>query len=217
MQLIIGNKNYSSWSLRGWLMLKGFDLAFDEIRLPLFTDTFAQEIGRYTDTKKVPVLIDGDIRVWDSLAICEYINEAYLKGAGWPSDIAERSLARAISCEMHSGFVDLRHEMPMNCRAKGEVNASDKALADIQRINQIWTDLRTRYSEQGPWLFGQFSIADVVYAPVALRFASYGPTISEQASAYVQTILGHPAIQEWIAAAKVELEVIPEEEVLTEK
>lgn len=217
MQLIIGNKNYSSWSLRGWLMLKGFDLAFDEIRLPLFTDTFAQEIGRYTDTKKVPVLIDGDIRVWDSLAICEYINEAYLKGAGWPSDIAERSLARAISCEMHSGFVDLRHEMPMNCRAKGKVNASDKALADIQRINQIWTDLRTRYSEQGPWLFGQFSIADVVYAPVALRFASYGPTISEQASAYVQTILGHPAIQEWIAAAKVELEVIPEEEVLTEK
>lgn len=216
MQLIIGNKNYSSWSLRGWLMLKGFDLTFEEIRLPLFTDMFTQEIGRYTDSGKVPALVDGEVRVWDSLAICEYISETKLQGGGWPSQTADRALARAISCEMHSGFMNLRHEMPMNCRAKRKVAVSTSTLAEIERIDRMWSSLRAQHHTQGPWLFGQFSIADVMYAPVALRFASYQPELSDGALHYVQQVLSHPAVQEWIAAAVLESEVIPEEEVGTE-
>lgn len=213
MQLVIGNKNYSSWSLRAWFMLKAFKLSFEEIKLPLFTETFAQEIGRYTDAGKVPALVDGQVRVWDSLAICEYLNDSKLQGAGWPSETAARALARAICCEMHSGFMNLRHELPMNCRAKRKVTPSEAALNEIHRIDQMWSALLEQHQAQGPWLFGEFSIADVIYAPVALRFASYQPNLSPSAQHYVQCVLQHPAIQEWVAAAILEPEVIPEEEV----
>ncbi len=218
MELIIGNKNYSSWSLRAWFMLRAFDLPFTETRLALFEEGFYSTLATYSPAGKVPVLIDNDITVWDSLAICEYISEAHLANKGWPADVADRTLARAISCEMHSGFFGLRHELPMNCRATRAVTPTEAALKDIARIDAIWTELLQKNATNGPWLFGDFSIADVMYAPVALRFKTYlsatnSPEISEQSRAYVETVLAHPAIQAWVAAARLESETIAEEEV----
>jgi glutathione S-transferase len=213
MELIIGNKNYSSWSLRGWLMLKAFDLPFTETRLALFEEGFYSTLATYSPAGKVPVLIDADVTVWDSLAICEYISEVHLANKGWPADVADRAVARAVSCEMHSGFFGLRHELPMNCRAKRAVTLTEAALKDVQRIDAIWTELLKKNSAQGPWLFGEFSIADVMYAPVALRFHTYNPELSEQSRAYVETVLAHPAIQAWVAAAHLESETIEAEEV----
>lgn len=212
MELIIGNKNYSSWSLRGWLMLKWFDLDFTETRLVLDTDQFKQQVSRYSPAGKVPVLIDGDLHVWDSLAICEYVNEAYLDGAAWPADAADRALARAISCEMHSGFFHLREEMPMNCRALRQLDVSDACQAEIARIDHIWTELRGRFAEKGEWLFGERSIADVMYAPVVSRFHTYQSELSGPARRYVQKVFDDPAIKEWIHAAQQESEVIEDEE-----
>lgn len=218
MELIIGNKNYSSWSLRAWFMLKAFDLPFTETRLALFEADFYASLANYSPAGKVPVLIDNGLTVWDSLAICEYINETHLANKGWPADVADRALARAISCEMHSGFFGLRHELPMNCRAKRAVTLTEAALKDVQRIDAIWTELLQKNSGNGPWLFGAFSIADVMFAPVALRFKSYhcealDSAISPQSRAYIDTVLAHPAIQAWVADAKQESETIEEEEV----
>jgi glutathione S-transferase len=213
MELIIGNKNYSSWSLRGWLMLKAFDLPFTETRLALFEADFYSSLANYSPAGKVPVLIDNGITVWDSLAICEYVSETHLDNKGWPADAAERALARAISCEMHSGFFGLRHELPMNCRAKRAVTLTEAALKDVQRIDTIWTELLQKNSAQGPWLFGAFSIADVMFAPVALRFDTYNTEVSAHSRAYVETVLAHPAVQAWVADAKQESETIEEEEV----
>jgi len=215
MELVIGNKNYSSWSLRGWLMLKGFDIPFTEIKLPLRTDIFTQQIGQYTAARKVPALIDGDIQVWDSLSICEYINETYLDGKGWPLSTSDRALARSISCEMHSGFFNLRAEMPMNCRAKRSMQPSDLALEEIKRIDNIWATCREKSSTQGEWLFGDFSIADIMYAPVALRFATYQTKLSDLSSDYVTSVLNHPAVIEWTDEAMGEEEIIQAEEVGT--
>ncbi|SFG46781.1 glutathione S-transferase family protein [Neptunomonas qingdaonensis] len=213
MELIIGNKNYSSWSLRAWFMLKAFDLPFTETRLALFEPDFYSSLANYSPAGKVPVLIDTDITVWDSLAICEYINETYLSHKGWPADVADRALARAISCEMHSGFFGLRHELPMNCRATRAVTPTDAALKDIARIDAIWTELLQKNSGNGPWLFGDISIADMMFAPVTLRFHTYNVEVSKQSRTYVETVLAHPAIQAWVAAAKLESETITEEEV----
>ncbi|GGB78479.1 glutathione S-transferase [Marinobacterium zhoushanense] len=212
MELVIGNKNYSSWSLRGWLVLKWFDLPFTEVGLLLDTDSFKQQIAQYSEAGKVPVLIDNGLRVWDSLAIAEYVNDAYLQGAGWPRDPADRALARAISCEMHSGFFNLRQEMPMNCRARRELTVSDACAGEIRRIDRIWSALRQRFAERGPWLFGERSIADAMFAPVALRFHTYGSELSELANEYMQTVLNDVAIREWIGAAQMELQVLDAEE-----
>lgn len=213
MELIIGNKNYSSWSLRGWLMLKAFGLPFTETRLALFEKEFYSTLATYSPAGKVPVLIDNDITVWDSLAICEYISEVHLANKGWPADVADRALARAVSCEMHSGFFGLRHELPMNCRAKRLITPTEAALKDIARIDAIWTELLQKNATNGPWLFGEFSIADVMYAPVALRFDTYNTEVSAHSRAYVETVLAHPAVQAWVADAKQEPETIEEEEV----
>ncbi|MBV1790690.1 glutathione S-transferase family protein [Marinobacterium sp. D7] len=212
MELVIGNKNYSSWSLRGWLVLKWFDLPFTEVRLLLDTDSFKQQIAQYSDAGKVPVLIDDGVRVWDSLAIAEYINDAYLQGTGWPRDMAERALARAISCEMHSGFFKLRQEMPMNCRARRVLTVSDACAGEIQRIDNIWSGLRQRFASKGPWLFGERSIADAMFAPVALRFHTYDSELSGPASEYVRTVLNDDAISEWMQDAQAELQVLDAEE-----
>ncbi|MEH6577711.1 MAG: glutathione S-transferase family protein [Amphritea sp.] len=212
MHLIIGNKNYSSWSLRGWFMLKAYNLSFTETRLPLLEDDFYTKIVDYSPAGKVPVLIDNGINVWDSLAICEYINETHLNNTAWPADPADRATARAIACEMHSGFFGVRNEMPMNCRAKRLIEFSADALKDIARIDQMWADLRASHADRGPWLFGDFSIADVMYAPVALRFHTYNPAISELSQQYVDTVLVHPAIQHWVKDAKQETEVVQEDE-----
>ncbi len=212
MQLLIGNKNYSSWSLRGWLMLKAFGLEFKEIKLSLFTDPFYQKISELSPAAKVPVLVDGEIRVWDSLAICEYINETYLKGEGWPSAAADRALARAVVCEMHSGYTALRNEMPMNCRALRLIELSDEAKQDVFKIDELWQQLILQYQQDGDWLFGRFTIADVYFAPVVLRFVTYGVELSEPSQQYMKKMRSLPALQEWIDDALQETEIVPEDE-----
>lgn len=213
MELIIGNKNYSSWSLRGWLVLNAFDIPFEETLLPLFNAAFYAELERRGVPGKVPVLLDGDIKVWDSLAICEYVSETYLDGRGWPVDKSARAEARSVANEMHSGFVAVRSEMPMNCRARKQLTLSEDALKEVARIDAIWSGLYERFSEQGPWLFGEFSLADVMFAPVVLRFVTYGVDVSAQSRRYMETMLSHPSIQCWMEDAEKESTVIAESEV----
>ncbi len=208
MKLIIGNKNYSSWSLRPWLLLRHFEIEFEEIRIPLFTEGFEATLARFTDANKVPVLHDGDINIWDSLAICEYISEQYLDGKGWPSDSTARAMARSASAEMHSSFFEIREHMPMNCRAKRRIDFTPELHAEINRVQQLWMQLRTRYADQGPWLLGDFSIADCIYAPMALRFNSYQPELNSTSREYIATILSHPAMKLWIQQAADEKEII---------
>ncbi|MCC5882787.1 MAG: glutathione S-transferase family protein [Halomonas sp.] len=216
MKLVIGNKNYSSWSLRPWLLLRMHGLSFEEIRVPLAQSSTRETLAAHSDAGKVPVLRDDDILVWDSLAICEYISEAYLSGAGWPAARQERAEARSLSAEMHAGFVELRTRMPMNCRASGRrVEITETLAAEIERIDRIWAQCQERYEGRGPWLFGEFSIADCMFAPVAFRFASYGVKVSPRATAYQQTLLGAEPMQEWAEQAKAEPEVIESAEVGT--
>ncbi|RXJ69465.1 glutathione S-transferase [Veronia nyctiphanis] len=212
MHLIIANKNYSSWSLRGWLMLTGFDLEFEETILPLFTDDFYSEIKRYSPVAKVPVLVDKELAIWDSLAIAEYVNETYLKGKGWPESAAERAKARSLSAEMHSGFPALRDEMPMNCRAMRKVSPSEQCQLDIKRIESIWTEQREQSSGNGEWLFGQFSMVDCMYAPVALRFKTYGVTLNPIAAKYMETVLQSQPVQRWLKESLEDTSIVSEDE-----
>lgn len=208
MELVIGNKNYSSWSLRAWFMLRAFDIPFEEKRLALFQEAFYEDIGQYTPAGRVPALVDQSVRVWDSLAICEYINDRYLNGAGWPASYEEKALARSLVCEMHSGFFALRNELPMNCRATRSIELSHEARKDIDRIDQMWRQLRVEHAERGDWLFGELSIVDVFYLPVASRFRSYQVEVSDESQAYIDFILAHPAAQQWIQDSCREPEVI---------
>ncbi|MFZ0486313.1 MAG: glutathione S-transferase family protein [Arenicellales bacterium] len=214
MKLIIGNKNYSSWSLRPWLLLSIYDIPFEELRIPLYTEHTKQALAAYTDAGKVPVLHDDGAVVWDSLAICEYVSEQHLDGRGWPAGVAERAEARSCSAEMHSGFFHLRNELPMNCRATDRNVAMTPGLAaDIQRIEAMWTGLRRRFSHRGPWLFGEFSIADCMYAPVASRFRTYGVGLPEACAAYVEHLLVSRHMMLWYRQAADERETIDAEEV----
>ncbi|MDD1793653.1 glutathione S-transferase family protein [Enterovibrio sp. ZSDZ42] len=216
MKLIIANKNYSTWSLRGWLVLRGFDIAFDEVELELFTESFYAEIAKHSGAAKVPVLVDGPIEVWDSLAICEYVNDQYLGGKGWPGDIAQRAKARAFSAEMHSGFQALRNEMPMNIRGRRKISPSEACLKDVARIDEIWAGQRQEFGNKGGWLFGEFSIADVMYAPVVLRFITYGVALSPDAQAYADHVLNSAAVQQWVNESKSDTSVVAEDEAGTE-
>jgi glutathione S-transferase len=208
--LIIGNKNYSSWSLRAWLLLRQFDIAFNEVKLTLDTPEFHARIGEYSAAGRVPVLLDGDLHVWDSLAIAEYANEQFLDGRGWPQARADRAHARAISAEMHSGFTALRRELPMNCRKRvradsiGDGAMSTDAARDVARVKDIWRDARGRHADAGAFLFGAFGIADAMYAPVVLRFISYDVALGEIERAYVDAVAALPALQHWIADAATE-------------
>ncbi|KOO09507.1 glutathione S-transferase family protein [Vibrio hepatarius] len=210
MQLYIANQNYSSWSLRAWLILAQYELDAEVIKLTLFTDEFYRALEKVTPTAKVPVLVDGEIVVWESLAILEYVNEAYLDGKAWPTSASERAKARAIASEMHAGFGYLRNEMPMNCRAKRKVHLSAGALKDIARIDQLWSQQMTDYPEG--FLFGDWSVADAMYAPVALRFETYGIELSDQAKTYQQRLLQSPAMQLWLAQASTETDIVEEDE-----
>jgi glutathione S-transferase len=203
LTLVIGNKNYSSWSLRAWLFLKHSGLAFDEVVIRLDTpDTHAQ-IARYGPSRRVPVLRQGELAVWDSFAICEYVAE--LTGKGWPQTPAVRAVARAVCAEMHSGFANLRSQWPMNARALNRHTPMTPALkADVERIDEIWNDCRGRCGDGGPWLFGDFTIADAVYAPVVLRFNTYGASVSATARAYMASVLKDRALEEWMQAARQE-------------
>lgn len=210
--LVIGNKNYSSWSLRAWLMLKHAGINFDEMRISLFVAGYKEKLLSISPAGKVPVYSEGDLLVWDTLAIGEYLYETHL--ALWPADKAARARARSVSAEMHSGFIPLRKAMPMNIRAHGRKVASSPELeADIMRIKNIWRELRTQYAEAGPWLFGQYSIADAMFAPVAFRFLTYGVTERGAVDDYVQTVARDPLVQEWLQAAELEQEVVAASEV----
>lgn len=210
MQLYIGNQNYSTWSLRAWLLFEQFGLEVDIIKLKLFTADFYATLRDVAQSEKVPTLVDNGLAVWDSLAILEYVNETYLHGKAWPADAKERAIARAISAEMHSGFGSLRSEMPMNCRAKRKVALSEGALKDIARIDAIWSQQMEQHPEG--WLFGAWSIADAMYAPVALRFETYGIELSEQAKRYQQKQLNSSAMQKWLAEASLETDIVEEDE-----
>ena len=211
--LVIGNRNYSTWSLRAWLFLRHHGIEFDETRLALDTEAFRQAIGHYSPSGRVPVLIHGPVRVWDSLAICEYVSDVFDGVHGWPEDPAARAEARSAVCEMHSGFAALRDELPMNCRARQRhVILSPAADRDIGRIATIWSEMRTRFGTGGPWLFGRFSIADTMFAPVAMRFLTYGVALQDAAGAWMTEMLAHPAMREWIAAAEQEPEIIAADE-----
>jgi glutathione S-transferase len=212
LTLVIGNKNYSPWSLRPWLFMKHISLEFQEFLIPLDTPESRDQIDRYAPSGRVPVLRQGTLCVWDSLAICEYAAE--LAGRGWPQAREARAVARAVCAEMHSGFSTLRSLWPMNARARNRRTAVPVALkADIERIDEIWNDCRGRFGGGGPWLFGEYSVADAMYAPVVLRFNTYGARISQAARWYMATVLEDAPLQEWLQAAKQEPWTIAAEEV----
>jgi glutathione S-transferase len=212
LTLVIGTRNYSAWSLRPWMLLRHLGLEFTEHAVPLDTPEFESEIGRYTPTRRVPVLLHGDLTVWDSIAICEYASEL-AGGRGWPQDAALRAEARALSAEMHAGFGALRNACPMNARATGRRVAMTAAIvADLRRIDAIWSGCRRDHGELGPWLFGGFSVADAMYAPVALRVRTYGLPLSSLAARYHDTMLADPHLREWIDASERETQVIPHDE-----
>lgn len=214
MKLIIGNKNYSSWSLRPWLLLKEHQLAFEEIRVPLNQPDTQAQLAQYTQAGLVPVLHDNNIVIWDSLAICEYVSERYLDNRGWPADPTARALARACSAEMHSGFTAMRSALPLNCRASNRLVAMTPELkANINRIDQLFSQLRQTYNSSGPWLFGDFSIADCMFAPVVLRFRTYGVSLSTTGQDYLQWVTDNASIQQWLHDAAQEQEIIAGDEV----
>ena len=208
LQLVIGNKNFSSWSLRPWLLLKQAGLPFREIPVRLRQADTKAQILAHSPSGKVPALIDGDLPVWDSLAICEYLAEkASLNHVDlWPADPKARAEARSVSAEMHSGFAALRQQMSMEVAASrpGE-GQTPEVLADIARIAALWTSCRERFAAAGPFLFGDFSVADAMYAPVAFRFHTYGVELPPLAAAYRDTLLALPAMQEWAAGARAEV------------
>lgn len=212
LRLIIANKTYSSWSLRPWLLLRHFGIPFEEVRLALDTDEFRQRIGALSPSGRVPVLHDGRLVVWDSLAIVEYVNECYLHGRGWPSDPATRARARSVVAEMHSGFSALRAELPMNLkRSPAPVATSPAAAADIARVQALWSAALAHSA--GPFLFGDFGIADAFYAPVATRFRSYAVPLSADCAAYCDALYALPAMQQWCAEAAREVESLPKYDV----
>jgi glutathione S-transferase len=210
LKLVIGNKNYSSWSMRPWLALRGSAIAFEEIFIPLYTGQADKDhILSFSRSGKVPILIDGEVTVWDSLAIIEHLAERFPQARLWPEDDTERAHARSISAEMHSGFLPLRRECSMNLhRPIGAVTLSDDARADIARIQEIWTDCRTRYGERGPFLFGAFGAADAMFAPIVHRFRTYAIAVSLEVKTYMETMMAFPAFREWTEAGLAETIVI---------
>lgn len=207
--LVLGNKNYSSWSLRPWLAMRQAGIAFDEVVIPLYRPESKTALLEHSPAGKVPVLVHDGRAIWDSLAIMEYLAETFPAAGLWPEDPTARALARCISAEMHAGFARLRASMPMDLRehlpGKGR---SDAVEADIARITAIWRDCRARFGDGGPFLFGPFSIADAMYAPVATRFRTYGVGLDTTCQAYAEAVLALPAFLEWQAAALQEPWVI---------
>ena len=217
MKLIIGNKNYSSWSLRAWLAAKQSGLLFEELTVNIGGDDW-QVAKRQSDeimpSGKVPILWDGEVVVWDSLAIMEYLADKVGRERFWPKDDAARGMARAVVAEMHSGFRALRSELPMNVRARIEGHRiSDECKGDVVRVLQIWAEARARFGKGGPFLFGTFGAADVFFAPVVSRFVTYGVGVPGFAEAYMETLWEQEWMQAWIHAAQEEEWTIEQYEV----
>jgi glutathione S-transferase len=205
LTLVFGNKNYSSWSMRAWLLMRQYRIEFEEIQIPLRQPDSLERKLAYSPAGKVPVLIDGDMRIWDSLAIVEHLAEKFPDKQLWPADDDERALARSVSAEMHSGFANLRLHMPLNCRARRPgAGRGPGVQEDIDRICEIWRECRTRYGVAGEFLFGEFTAADAMFAPVASRFQTYGVELDRVEAAYTRTILTTPTVRGWIEDAHKE-------------
>ncbi len=212
MKLIIANRTYSSWSLRAWLALRASGHPFEEQVVLLRQPDTRASILRWSPSGKLPCLIDNELAIWDSLAIAEYLAEEM--PPLWPLDGASRAIARSVSAEMHSGFQALRNQMPMNLRRDAALDTlTPELLADIQRVESIWTECRQRFGDREPYLFGAWSIADMMYAPVCLRFESYHVELGPVARDYLQAVLAHPHMLEWRAAAELESAVIADYDV----
>ncbi|MGB3712136.1 MAG: glutathione S-transferase family protein [Erythrobacter sp.] len=217
MKLIIGNKNYSSWSLRGWLAAKQSGLAFEEITVPILGEHWDRRKQEIDDVQpssgKVPILWDGDAVIWDSVAIMEYLADKVGRDRFWPKDEVARGMARAMVAEMHSSYSSLRAEMPMNVRRRAPLeDVSDRTRADVVRILQLWAEARARHGRAGPFLFGTFGAADIFYAPVVSRFVTYGIGVPGFAQSYMQAIWEHDWMQQWITASENEEWVIEQYE-----
>ena len=213
LTLVIGNKNYSSWSLRPWLLLKQAGIPFREVYIPTHTPQSRAAILEHSPAGRVPVLHDGNTTVWESLAICEYLAEQFPDKQLWPADRTARAVARAVATEMHAGFGALRTHMIMNCRRSfpGQ-GRTPEVMADIERLRGLWNDCRKRFGSGGDFLFGRFSIADAMYAPVATRFKTYDIELDKVSATYRDAILALPAMQQWYTDAAAEREIIEEYE-----
>ena len=217
MKLIIGNKNYSSWSLRGWLAARQSGLAFEELTVNIDGDDW-QATKRGQDefqpsAGKVPVLWDGEVVVWDSLAILEYLADKVGRERFWPKNEAARGMARSMVAEMHSSYLALRRQCPMNIRQRFGIELGEETRADIVRILGLWAEARARFGSSGPFLFGTFGAADIFYAPVVTRFITYSIPVPGFAQAYMQTVWEHDWMQAWISAAQEEEWTISQYEV----
>jgi glutathione S-transferase len=214
LKLIIGNKNYSSWSLRPWLAMKVANIPFEEEVISLDASDFKTRVSALSGSGKVPVLADQDTHVWESLAILEYLAERFSEAKLWPGEPVTRAKARAIAAEMHASFVPLRRHLPMNMRrpvSRRELNV--EVQTNVQRIEAIWTDCRTKFAARGAFLFGAFGAADAMYAPVVSRFHTYDVTVGALCRAYMEAVMALPGWREWRAAALAEAWVLPEDEV----
>ncbi len=213
IQLILGNKNYSSWSLRAWLCLRKCGVDFEEVLLPLDTAEFKERIASLSPTGRVPVLWHEGRPIWDSLAICEYANEAFAEGSLWPQELASRGLGRSMVAEMHSSFQHLRNEMPMNCRAVNRhVPMSEGLKSDIARVCTVWEVALGAHQGRGLWLLGAFSIADAMFAPLVMRFHSYAVVVPPRVQAYCDHVLSDADMQVWVAQALRETWVVEADE-----
>jgi glutathione S-transferase len=214
LTLVIGNKNYSSWSFRPWIAMKVAGIAFDDVVISLNADDFKSRMAKISGSGKVPTLVHGDVHLWESLAILEYLAETFPAAKLWPDDAAARAHARTISSEMHAGFTALRRACPMNmARPVKRRELNDEAKANVRRVEALWADSRMRFGKGGPFLFGAFGAADAMYAPIVARFHTYDVEVGAAGRAYMEAIMALPAWADWRAAALLEPWVLPEDEV----
>ena len=214
LQLFIGNKNYSSWSMRPWIAMKVAGIPFEETVISLNAPDFKPRLLAVSGTGKVPTLVDGDVKVWESLAILEYLAEKFPDSGLWPKDKAARAHARVVATEMHGGFIPLRKLLPMNLwRPVMKRELTPDAAANVKRIEEMWADCRARYGKSGPFLFGGFGAADAMYAPVVSRFHTYAVEVNAATRAYMDAVMALPAWREWHEAGVKEPWVLPEDEV----
>jgi len=213
LTLVVGNMNYSSWSMRPWVLMKHLGIPFEQVKLRFHSQEWDAGIARWSPSRLVPVLWRGDQAVWDSLAIMETLNEWHAEKGVWPKDAAARAFARSIAAEMHSGFRDLRSNMPMNIRASHPGKGMNPAVrANIDRIEALWAEARRRFGAGGPFLFGEFCAADAMYAPVVMRFATYGPALAPESAKYCEAMRNAAGVRAWIAESSQETEVVAEDE-----
>lgn len=208
IRLVTGDRNFSASSLRAWLLLKQFGIDFEEIRIPLFRPDTIEKLALYSPSLKVPVLLHGEVKAWDSLAVCEYVSETFLEGRGWPWSTVKRAAARSISAELHSGFPRFNRDWPMNCRAHMKLRTDERLDEEIARLDAIASCCRHKYGANGDWLFGNFSIADCLYAPYAVALRGYGALLTARASEYVDTVLANEHVAWWLEQAQEEREEI---------